>query len=47
MSNDIECNHDYEPVALNTELEDGDIELWDCICKKCGGHAILNIKEEN
>ena len=42
----LECKHDFEPVALNTELENGDIELWDCICKKCGKHSILNIKEE-
>lgn len=44
--NNKECSHDYEPVAFNDDFEGGKIELWDCICKKCGKHSILNIKGE-
>lgn len=40
------CYHDFERVSFNTDLENGNIELWDCICKKCGKHEILNIKDD-
>jgi len=34
------CKHDFEQVAFNTDLDNG-MELYDCVCKKCGEHAVI------
>lgn len=34
------CNHEFERVAFNSDLENG-LELWDCVCKKCRKHTLL------
>lgn len=35
--------HEFEQVAYNGDW--GEYELYDCICKHCGFHAILPIEE--
>lgn len=39
------CGGTFERVAFNSEWDE-EIELWDCICDKCGKHSILDYPVE-
>lgn len=40
-----ECGGTIEKVAYNCDWDE-EIELWDCICDKCGHHILGFEKEE-